>query len=69
MSEKSPEYNAIPGSCVPETALSGLPEPWGGKRMQKGMPAEAIGVHLAGCREAKWKFRLTVFSFEQIAQT
>jgi hypothetical protein len=37
--------------------------------MQKGMPAEAIGVHLAGCREAKWKFRLTVFSFEQIAQT
>jgi hypothetical protein len=60
VSEKSPGNKAIPGFCVLEKALSGLPEPLGWKRMQKTDPVGATARILVRAVNPKWKFRFTV---------
>ena len=53
VSEQSLENKATPGFCVPETALSGLPEPLGWERMQETDPVGVTAGILARSRERK----------------
>ena len=62
VSEKSLENKAIPGFCVPETTLFGLPEPLGWKRMQETDPAGQLRVYWLVAVNAKRKFRLTAIA-------
>jgi hypothetical protein len=58
VSEKSPGNKAIPGFCVLEKALSGLPESSEWKRMQETDPlGTTVGI-LIRAVNPKWKFRL-----------
>jgi hypothetical protein len=57
VSEKSRGNKAIPGFCVLEKALSGLPEPLEWKRMQKTDPMGPTAGKLVRAVNPKWKFR------------